>query len=104
MRVCASCGVPDRSIGGGDEPEHWVKPEIRYIHSREAFSKRDEAKGWQYRVFQGRPALERMQCVECLRRNAERDQLWKEMRDRAKELETGSSETQEQVYFKALCE
>jgi len=104
MRVCASCGALDRPVGPEGESEHWVKPEIRYIASREAMTCRQEGQGWQYRVFQGKPALERMQCVDCLRRNLERDQLWGEMRSRARELEADTSEGSVQAYFKALCE
>jgi hypothetical protein len=94
----------DRLAGPDGESDHWVKPEIRYIASREAVTRRQEAQGWQYRVFQGKPAMERMQCVDCLRRNLEREQLWSEIRTRARELEADTNEGAEQVYFKALCE
>jgi len=104
MRTCASCGALDRLVGAEGESDHWVKPEIRYVVSREAVTRRQEAQGWQYRVFQGKPALERMQCVDCLRRNLEREQFWGEMRSLARELEADTSEGAEQAYFKALCE
>lgn len=102
MRVCATCGAPDRLVGDGDS-EHWVKPEIRYIADAASVTARDRSRGWNYRLFQGRPALERMQCVECLRRNAERDGFWTELRGKALELES-SNDGGMASYFKALCD
>lgn len=88
--------------GGGDF-EHWVKPEIRYVADAASVTPRDRARGWSYRVFQGRAALERMQCVECLRRNAERDAFWSELRGRAREMESVNDGGMS-AYFKVLCD
>lgn len=92
MRTCSQCGEDDREISQGpeEEPEHFVKPEIRWAPAgmTAAGKRRFEKGGWEARTFQGREAFERMTCVDCLRNNEDRDRTWEAMRKQARELET----------------
>ena len=105
MRVCSQCQQPDRELPGGEEPEHFVKPEIRWVADgmspRE--KRRMEAAGWTLRVFQGRNAMERMMCVDCLRTNEERDKIWEGLRRDAKKLERQPAAAFG-GYYQMLCE
>ncbi len=99
MRVCSQCGAQDRDLGAG---EHLVVPEIRYLKSAEDFtpSRRGGTRGWSERVFQGRPAMERMICRPCLVEAETRDHVWAGMKKEARALE---KETEENWYA-LLCE
>ena len=106
MRICTQCGAPDRETPSGEtEPEHWVKPEIRWVPKgqTEGTRRRLERAGWAFRLFQGREAMERLTCVDCLRRNTDRDAVWEGMRREARRLEKGP-EAAFDGYYQMLCE
>lgn len=81
---------------------HFVVPEIRYLGPSEDFHPRMKAKGWEPRSFQGRPAIERKICRNCLNDNRLRDDIWGELKQNAKRLEKPKDETAD--YYRVLCE
>lgn len=99
MRNCSQCGAPDQiHVLNSREPEdpssveHFVRPEIRYLKPTEAFSEKHKRQGWTQRNFQGRPALIRYTCVDCMNANDVRDRVWGQLRSDAQKLEKGSNE------------
>jgi hypothetical protein len=92
VRKCSTCGKDDRTHPTGgpckcqkpehepdcDAIEHYVKPEIKFIQWAEhEFQKqlRLIAKGWKFRQYQGRNAMYRYTCIDCLRAQAEIDRM-----------------------------
>lgn len=103
MRKCCQCGRDDHEIPTPDGVQHFVVPEIRYIKDIEELTPRLMRLGWRGRAaFQGREAIERMICVECLNANDLRDRVWGQMREDARRLEKKS--TSDEEYYAVLCE
>jgi hypothetical protein len=71
----------------GDDQLHFVRPEIRYLKQGEHLTLREQAQGWTERIFQGRPAIEREICMDCMNGNYIRRQLNAEQRRKARALE-----------------
>lgn len=89
MRNCSLCHVADRpelndeakcNCQGGDifghlsdcqKIEHYVQKDIRPLEG--ALTKRLIAKGWTERgkTFKGKPAMERLICLQCIRKQDE---------------------------------
>lgn len=85
--------------------EHFVKPEILYLDRGEDASRlpRLLRAGWKQRTFQGRVAVERFTCVNCLNENALRDKVWAEMKRDARRLEQ-QQKTSSSNYWLNICE
>lgn len=90
-------------VDGKEVVEHFVKPEVRYIKGPEEVTARLKRAGWEYRTFQARPAMERMTCVDCLRVNEVRDEVWGGLRDEAKRLEPPKDVVLD-GFYQDLCE
>lgn len=109
MRKCSQCGAPDHEVPVAgivdrDDPssvEHFVRPEIRYLGPRVAFSEKHKRQGWTQRSFQGRPALIRFMCVDCLNANDVRDRVWGQLRSDARKLEKPQNADAE--FYELLC-
>jgi hypothetical protein len=105
MRACFQCKREDRPVqtlrdcNCGQNPhdpecdsiEHWVKPEIRFLKREVDYTARDKAQGWTYKLFQGRPAMERFSCIPCIRQADETARRVKHVKDLAKKAESGSN-------------
>jgi hypothetical protein len=103
MRQCAQCKTPDREIKReGEASEHFVVPEIRYLSGKLKWDEKFRKQGWVPRAFQGRDAMERMTCRNCLVSNALRDRVWGDMRTQANRMEKPADENAE--YYRNLCE
>lgn len=85
---------------GDSEPvvTHFVRPEIQYLKPTEIGFKQTEEiplrlrlQGWVRRIFQGRPAIEREICMNCLNSNYNRRLLNNEVRAKALALEKDQS-------------
>lgn len=101
MRVCSQCRSVDREILiPGAAAEHWVVPELRWLPAGGAMTRREAAAGWAQRMVQGKPAIERLTCRECLNLNAVRDGVWAAMRADARGLEQKTVDR----YYLSLCE
>ena len=98
MKTCTQCGAEDRRAPTVDfyedangivhgEEGHYVQPEIRYLKEGENLTAREKRQGWHQRIFQGRPAIERDTCIDCLNSNYIRKQLNGEQQAKAKALE-----------------
>lgn len=82
---------------------HFVVPEIRYLGRSEDFSpKRHGVRGWTSKVFQGRPAMVRMMCVNCLNENRLRDRVWAGLRADAMRLEKPKNPDND--FYSVLCQ
>lgn len=82
--ICQQCRQLDRPVSiVGAEPEHFVKPEIRFIDRGDdkPLARRYVMQGWKVVMCQGRLAVERMICVDCLNSNALRDSVADDMRE-----------------------
>jgi hypothetical protein len=103
VRTCAQCKVEDHEIlQAGGESTHFVVPEIKYLGRAEDFSPlRQGRKGWTPKVFQGRPGMVRMLCVNCLNENRVRDKVWNELRQDALKLEKTKSPDND--FYAVLC-
>ena len=106
VRKCAQCGALDRVHGETPEgePEHWVKPELRYLKSQSEFTPRLAGLGWKWRMFNGRPAIERLSCIDCLNQNALRDWVWSELKESARRLEQTEDKAALGGFYVDLCE
>lgn len=102
MKCCSQCGAPDNPVveAVGEESliTHFVRPEIQYLKPGEqgfaegqTLTLRQLARGWVRRIFQGRPAIEREICMDCLNVNYIRRQLNAEQRKKAQALERDQS-------------
>lgn len=100
MRNCVSCGAADRSVETSSGTEHWVKPEVKWIKKPEDVTPQLVAKGWAYKFFQGRHAMVRMACVDCLRKSAEVESQLKQYR----KLAAAAERKDEENYYMALCQ
>lgn len=99
MRKCCRCGAEDREVAApGEEPEHFVVPELRWLAG--PMSKANEQRGWQFKMWQGKPAMVRSVCRPCLNAQALEERIWRELRSNARKLEDGSEER----YYQDLCE
>lgn len=90
MRLCCQCGVPDHEIPQpyGAESVHLVVPEVKYLSRAEDFSKQKHgSKGWAPKMFQGRSAITRMICVNCINANRLRDRVWAGLKADALKME-----------------
>lgn len=93
MKTCSQCGNQDRPFvqnkadGTGTEIAHFVVPEIQYLKDNGEITLRQIKIGWKQRVFQGRTAIERDICMDCLNSNYIRRQLNAEQRSKALALE-----------------
>jgi len=70
---------------------HFVRPEIQYLKPGENITLRQTRQGWIQRIFQGRQAIERDLCTNCLNTNYIRRQLNAEQRKKALALEKDQS-------------
>ena len=110
MRVCVQCKTEDREIVIPNEGPvrdedrvHFVKPEIRYLGRAEDFSpQRHGKRGWIYKVFQGRPAMYRNLCVDCINANQQRDKVWAELKRDALRLEKPKNPDSD--FYSLLCQ
>lgn len=104
MRRCVQCGAPDREIPlPGEQSEHYVKPEIRYLdRGEDKWNERLRKKGWAPRTFQGRNAMERMICVDCMNENEFRDRVWSSLKRDARDKEQQPDEDAE--FYRVLCQ
>jgi hypothetical protein len=103
--ICALCHQPDHEISVvGCEPAHSIKPEIRYIDRGDdkPFARRYIAKGWKVVMFQGRLAVERMICVDCLNTDSLRDMVAQDMRDCQKRAQKKEGTADD--FYLTLCE
>jgi hypothetical protein len=75
MRTCAGCGCSDRAVELADGIEHWVKTEVRYVACPEKVTPMLQARGWQYKFFQGKHGMVRLACVDCIRKSRESDRM-----------------------------
>lgn len=103
-RVCSQCKAADREIVRPEqESVHLVVPEIRYFRGSEDITPRLRAQGWIPKMFQGRRAIYRFMCVNCLNENEVRDRVWDQLRDNAKKLEKPETNPDGEFYG-ILCE
>lgn len=108
MKTCTQCGVVDNpileTIPSEDGSEltqrvhHFVRPEIQYLKVGEVITARQARQGWIQRIFQGRPAIEREICMDCLNENYIHRQLNAEQKANALKLEQ-SQEAEENFYL-----
>ena len=95
-RNCCQCGAADREIvRPGIDSVHFVVPEIRYLSRGEEFQPKYRAKGWAPKVFQGRQAMWRNICVNCLNENEVRDRVWSQLKADAAKLEKAPNQDAE---------
>lgn len=93
-RRCA-CGAEDRELG----TEHYVKPLIKFLGSKDALTPQLKAKGWEYRFFQGRHAMSRLACVPCIRLDKEADAMMRHYKSAAAKAEHRDEEN----FYAVLC-
>lgn len=99
MKHCAQCGAIDNPVmdtvnlnpEGEPTVSHFVRPEIQYLKAGEQITIRQLKQGWFSRIFQGRPAIERDICMNCLNSNYIRRQLNDEYHRKALALEKDQS-------------
>lgn len=85
------------------EITHFVRPEIRFLKPGETLTARDRRFGWQERaIFQGRRAIEREICMNCINANYIRRQLNSEQQKKARALE--QSQNGEQNFYLLLAD
>lgn len=104
MRACTQCKTEDHEIlQAGGESVHFVVPEVRYLGRSEDFSPmRHGKKGWTPKVFQGRPAMVRMMCVNCINENRLRDKVWGQLKTEALKLEKPKNPDTD--FYSLLCQ
>lgn len=93
MDHCQQCGRIDNPIV---DPytlaaTHFVRPEIQYLREGQEITLREKKMGWIQRIFQGRQAIERWICIDCLNANYIQRQLKAEYTRKAKALEADQS-------------
>ena len=100
-------------LGGEIIAEHSVKPEIRYLDTMAGFQREEDRKdpvkmmrllrkGWKQVAFQGRPAIQRLTCIDCLNANERARGVWAELKAAAETLERNASP--EENFYHLLCE
>jgi hypothetical protein len=105
-RTCVSCGVEDVArevegqygVTGQKLFEHLVTIELRYLKKPEDCTSYLKARGWSFRVHQGRPAMQRFICRPCMNAHAIMEKEFKLKRSR----ELGSNSNHD-TYYTALC-
>ena len=107
MKTCCLCGAEDNpmvdSTDTWAEITHFVRPEIRFLKPGETLTARDRRFGWQERaIFQGRRAIEREICMNCINANYIRRQLNSEQQKKARALE--QSQNGEQNFYLLLAD
>lgn len=83
---------------------HLVVPEVKYLSRAEDFSsQRHGKKGWALRPhgFQGRQAMQRMICVNCLNENRLRDRVWAGLKADAMKMEKPKNPDSD--FYAVLC-
>jgi hypothetical protein len=115
MRNCSLCHAPDRpelnddakcNCPGGDifghtndcqKIEHFVQKDIRLREG--ALTKRLMAKGWTERgkPFKGKPAMERLICLNCIRKQDEVERVIQFQKRKAEELNPDKVHTMYQI-------
>lgn len=106
-RRCALCGAEDvvhnleghYDATGEAVVEHSVTIQVKFLKSRDQFRGWELQRGWKYKVFQGRPAMERNICRPCLIGS----QLMNKEFERKKDQELRSKNSSDS-YYATLCE
>lgn len=105
-RKCCACGKEDvvhilqGQYDERGEPliDHSVTLDLKYLKKPEEFTPRMQAKGWKYRIWQGRPAMERFICIPCLEGQREMQREF-----RSKLANERRSSVHGDSYYMALC-
>lgn len=104
LRLCSQCGVLDHIIGQEEQDGrlrdlHFVKKELRFFERAEDVN--DAAVMRRLRrgkfigpviVVNGRKAMERLTCMDCLNQNERGRVIWGELRAQALKLERNQNE------------
>lgn len=96
-RKCKRCGVVDRAsviprefdIEGRPLLSHTVKVDMVYLR-REEITAKEKAQGWEFMRFEGKPAMVIFLCEPCINRQEDTHEVWKSLKQTARELETGN--------------
>ncbi len=111
VRRCSNCNVEDRAetiegeydAFGQPKVEHHVTVELRYLkvqteaEAQTRLTPHMRRRGWKYKLFQGRHAMERFVCRPCLRDLSIMERDW------AKKG-SGDTASNKDSYYGALCE
>ena len=107
------CGAPDNTFGSEEingirETVHFVKIELRYFEREDdihnaALLRRLERGGFRGPiVVNGRKAMQRMACVDCLNIRERSRKVWGELKAQALKLERNQGA--EENYYALLCD
>jgi hypothetical protein len=94
--------LPDDSGRIVPHVKHFVRPDIEYLKPNQNVTPRQIKQGWIQRIFQGRQAIERALCIDCLNANYIRAQLNAEQRAKAKKQE--EMQGAEENFYLSLCD
>ncbi len=91
---CSQCGA------GAIVNDDSVRIDLRYVKSDTDLTPKLKHHGWQFKVFQGRPAIYRYLCIPCLIALDEAANCWSEIRQQAREVD---AITTTDDFYRHLC-
>lgn len=118
VRGCCQCGKLDYELPGpeDDPSRHFVQIELRHLESMRGMERAEDRsdplkilrmkrRGWRFRdrcACHGKPAVDRLICMDCLNQNAIQDTIQSEYRRVALAMEKPKTETEN--FYLALCD
>jgi hypothetical protein len=113
LRKCSNCGAEDRAeviqgefdAHGNQRVEHFVTVELRYFkgvqteaEAHKRITPHLRRRGWKYKFFQAKHAMERLVCRPCLRELSIMERDWE------RKVKGDRAVSNKESYYGAICE